>query len=61
MIRKTKHKIKKLTAAEKKAVWAPSEENAGAGWTAQGTGEPTRKYPTNRERDTTKRLDEELL
>ena len=27
-----KRKIKRLTAEQKRAVWAPSEANAGAGW-----------------------------
>lgn len=30
-----KRKIKRLTAEQKRAVWAPSETNAGAGWNSR--------------------------
>ena len=51
-------RVKKLTPAQKKLVWAEPESNAGAGWQPKGNGEPSRWYPVNRERDSEPRLDE---
>lgn len=52
---------RRLTPAEKKAVWnTKTEQNAGVGWSAIGNGEPRSKYPPNRERDTTLTVDKEF-
>jgi hypothetical protein len=60
---KKKRTFRKLTPTQKKEVWKPTEENAGAGWEAKGTttgrwvdGEnyitnPPRRFIPNRERD----------
>lgn len=48
-------RIKRLTAAQKKLVWAEPESNAGAGWHTTEK-EPPRRYVPNRERDATPEL-----
>jgi hypothetical protein len=54
-------KFNKLTKEQRKALWAPSDENAGAGWQTTGSYDrPRSRYP-RRERDTTKSVDEELV
>ena len=53
-----KRRCPKLTKEQNRAVWAPTEANAGVGWAPKGDEEPPRKYPQNRERDTEPRLDE---
>ena len=50
-----KKRCRRLTAAERKAVYAPPTENAGVGWATTRKEEP-RKYAPNRERDTTPAL-----
>ena len=59
MVGKRKHN--KLTKEQRKALWEPSKQNAGAGWNA--TGEYDNRPPryVNRERDTTKPIDEEFV
>lgn len=49
---------RKLTKEEKALVWAPSEENAGAGWDAENRERPS-NYP-GRERDSEPDLTELL-
>lgn len=53
-------RFKKLTKEQKKAIWSPSEENAGAGWIATGQYDLPRSKYLNRERDTTKLIDQEF-
>jgi hypothetical protein len=57
-----KHRLNKLTKDQRKALYERSDANAGAGWNATGVYEERRhnRYP-NRERDTTKPVDEELV
>jgi hypothetical protein len=57
-----KRKFNKLTKEQRRVLWSPSEENAGACWNATGASEERRRnrYP-NRERDTTKPIDKEFV
>lgn len=60
LYRKPKRKFIKLTPEQKREAWGASKENADAGWEATGNGELLRRFAPNRERETTKRLDQEL-
>ena len=57
----SKRKFNKLTKEQRKALWSPSEENAGAGWNATGEYDARRSRYPSRERDTTKPIDKEML
>ena len=50
-----KRRVKRLTATQKKLVWSGPESNAGAGWITT-TKAHSRRYPPNRERETTPEL-----
>ena len=51
-------RCRKLTPEQKKKIWAQTETNAGAGWDAEGSGDPPRRYVPSRQRDSEQRLDE---
>lgn len=55
------HRLNKLTKEQQKALYAPTEENTGAGWNAKGEYDNRPPRYVNRERDTTKPIDKEFV